>query len=35
MAQADVDGNGSRTQLTRAEKKELNQLGRDKRRLEL
>jgi len=35
MAQADVDDTGSETRLTSAEKKELTQLRRDKRRLEL
>lgn len=35
MAQADVDDNGSETQLASAEKEELTQLRRDKRRLEL
>ncbi|MDQ3764343.1 MAG: transposase [Actinomycetota bacterium] len=35
LAQADVDENGSQTQLTSAQKKELAQLRRDKRRLEL
>jgi transposase len=35
MAQADVDASGSSTQLTSAEKKELAELRRDKRRLEL
>jgi transposase len=35
MAQADVDKSGSATQLTSAEKEELSQLRRDKRRLEL
>jgi hypothetical protein len=33
MAQADVDASGSSTQLTTAEKKELAELRRDKRRL--
>jgi transposase len=35
LAQADVDENGSQTQLASAQKKELAQLRRDKRRLEL
>ena len=35
LAQAEVDGNGSATQLTSKEKKELAELRRDKRRLEL
>lgn len=35
IAQADVDESGSETQLTSAEKEELSQLRRDKRRLEL
>jgi transposase len=35
VAQADVDESGSQTRLTSAEKKELTQLRRDKRRLEL
>ena len=35
LAQAEVDENGSQTQLTSAEKKELAELRRDKRRLEL
>lgn len=35
MAQADVDESGSATHLTSAEKEELSQLRRDKRRLEL
>lgn len=35
MAQAEVDESGSETRLTSAEKKELAQLRRDKRRLEL
>ena len=35
LAQAEVDDNGSQTQLTSAEKKELAELRRDKRRLEL
>lgn len=35
MAQADVDENGSDTQLTSKEKKELAELRRDKRRLEM
>ena len=35
MAQADVDDNGSVTQLTSKEKKELVELRRDKRRLEV
>ena len=35
MAQADVDHNGSATQLTSKEKKELAELRRDKRRLEM
>jgi transposase len=35
MAQADVDESGSDTQLTSKEKKELVELRRDKRRLEL
>jgi transposase len=35
VAQADVDASGSATQLTSAEKKELAELRRDKRRLEL
>jgi transposase-like protein len=35
MAQADVDKSGSETRLTSAEKEELSQLRRDKRRLEL
>ena len=35
MAQADVDDNGSVTQLTSKEKKELAELRRDKRRLEM
>jgi transposase-like protein len=35
MAQADVDDNGSATQLTSTEKKELAVLRRDKRRLEM
>jgi transposase len=34
-AQADIDDNGSRTHLTSAEKKELVELRRDERRLEL
>jgi len=34
LAQADVDDNGSHTQLTSGEKKELAELRRDKRRLE-
>jgi transposase len=35
MAQADVDAAGSETQLTSKEKKELVELRRDKRRLEM
>ncbi|HEX2288771.1 MAG TPA: transposase [Pseudonocardiaceae bacterium] len=35
LAQAEVDDNGSDTQLTSKEKKELAELRRDKRRLEL
>jgi transposase len=35
MAQAEVDDNGSATQLTSKEKKELVELRRDKRRLEM
>ena len=35
MAQADTDDNGSNSKLTSAEKKELAQLRRDKRRLEM
>lgn len=35
MAQAEVDESGSETQLTSKEKKELTELRRDKRRLEL
>ena len=35
LAQADVDENGSATQLTSKEKKELAELRRDKRRLEM
>ncbi len=35
MAQAEVDESGSETRLTSNEKKELAQLRRDKRRLEL
>lgn len=35
MAQADVDESGSDTKLSSAEKKELAQLRRDRRRLEL
>jgi len=35
MAQADADENGSATRLTTAEKKELAELRREKRRLEL
>ena len=35
LAQAEVDDNGSATQLTSKEKKELAELRRDKRRLEL
>jgi transposase len=35
VAQADVDDNGSETQLSSKEKKELVELRRDKRRLEL
>ncbi|HJT92526.1 MAG TPA: hypothetical protein VJ777_11355 [Mycobacterium sp.] len=35
MAQADVDDNDSPTQLTSKEKKELVELRRDKRRLEM
>jgi transposase len=35
MAQAAVDDNGSATQLTSQEKKELVELRRDKRRLEM
>ena len=35
MAQADTDNNGSATKLTSAEKKELAELRREKRRLEL
>jgi len=35
MAQADADDNDSATRLTTAEKKELAELRRDKRRLEL
>ena len=35
MSQADVDDNGSVTQLTSKEKKELVELRRDKRRLEV
>lgn len=35
MAQADADENGSATQLTSKEKKELAELRRDKRRLEM
>ncbi|MGH3692999.1 MAG: transposase [Pseudonocardiaceae bacterium] len=34
LAQAEVDDNGSQTRLTSAEKKELVELRRDKRRLE-
>lgn len=35
MAQADADENGSAARLTSVEKKELAQLRRDKRRLEM
>jgi transposase len=35
MAQAEVDDNGSATELTSKEKKELFELRRDKRRLEM
>lgn len=35
LAQADVDESGSQTRLTSAEKKELAELRKDKRRLEL
>ena len=35
MAQADADDNGSATRLTSAEKKELAELRRERRRLEL
>jgi transposase len=35
VAQADADERGSQTRLTTAEKEELTQLRRDKRRLEL
>jgi transposase len=35
MAQADIDEHGSQTRLTSDEKKELTQLRKDKRRLEL
>ena len=35
MAQADAEDKGSETRLTSAEKKELTELRRDKRRLEL
>ena len=35
IAQAEVDDSGSETRLTSAEKKELTQLRRDKRRLEM
>ncbi len=35
VAQADVDENGSQTRLSSAEKKELAELRKDKRRLEL
>lgn len=35
MAQAEADEDGSQTQLTSAEKRELAQLRRDKRRLEM
>ena len=35
MGQADADERGSQTRLTSAEKEELAQLRRDKRRLEL
>jgi transposase len=35
LVQADVDENGSQTRLTSAEKKELAELRKDKRRLEL
>ena len=35
LAQADVDENGSQTRLTSAEKNELAELRKDKRRLEL
>ena len=35
LAQADVDENGSQTRLTSVEKKELVELRKDKRRLEL
>jgi transposase-like protein len=35
MAQADADGQGSNSRLTSDEKKELSQLRRDKRRLEM
>jgi transposase len=35
LAQAETDENGSATRLTSAEKKELAELRRDKRRLEL
>jgi len=35
LAQADVDDNGSQTHLSSGEKKELAELRRDKRRLEL
>jgi fatty-acyl-CoA synthase len=35
VAQAEVDENGSQTRLTSAEKKELGELRKDKRKLEL
>jgi transposase len=35
LAQAEIDDKGSQTHLTSAEKKELTELRRDKRRLEL
>jgi len=35
LAQADIDDNGSQARLTSGEKKELAELRRDKRRLEL
>jgi transposase len=35
LAQVDVDENGSQTRLSSAEKKELTELRKDKRRLEL
>lgn len=35
MAQADADNNGSESRLTSTEKRELAQLRRDKRRLEM